>query len=483
MLRTLLTVTFAGLSLALLAPCSRSQKPGSNVVFLMADDLGYGDLGSYGQSKIKTPQLDRLAAEGMRFTQHYAGSTVCAPSRCVLLTGRHSGQAWVRGNYEMGGWEQGNREGQLALPEGSFTLGRLFKNAGYATCAIGKWGLGGPHSTGHPNRQGFDHWFGYLCQRHAHNYYPTHLWRNETRVELEGNAWKKLRGKHYAPDLMIREALQWIRANKDRPFFLYYPTPVPHLALQVPEQAVAEYHGMWEDPPYDGKRGYLPHPSPRAAYAAMISRMDHDIGRILNLLDELKLSDNTIVFFTSDNGATFNLGGADSSFFDSCGGLRGRKCSLYEGGIRVPMIVRWPGKIAAGTQSSVISMFTDFLPSFAEILGEDTPDDLPGLSLVPTWTGQGRQQQHPWLYWEYHAGGGSQAVRLGQWKALRQRIRQQEDAPIELYDLSQDRGESKDIAKKHPDLVERIRMIMDLREPSPIPRWNLRKQRSRKADL
>jgi arylsulfatase A len=471
------------LPLLLLASSALGQERPPNVVFLMADDLGYGDLGSYGQTKIQTPHLDRLAAEGMRFTQHYSGSTVCAPSRCVLLTGRHTGQSWVRDNYEMGGWEQGNREGQLALPEDTFTLGRLFQQAGYATCAIGKWGLGGPGSTGHPNRQGFDHWFGYLCQRHAHNFYPTHIWRNETRIELPGNTWKNLRGEHYVPDLMVREALQWVRTNKDRPFFLYYPTPIPHLALQAPEEAIAQYRGKWEDPPYDGKRGYLPHPTPRAAYAAMVSRMDQNIGRLLDLLDELELTRNTIVVFTSDNGATFNLGGADSTFFDSCGGLRGRKCSLYEGGIRVPMIVRWPGRVTPGTQSDHISMFIDFVPSFAQLLGAEAPAGLPGLSLMPTWTGQGRQQQHPWLYWEYHARGGNQAVRFGKWKALRQRIREQEDAPIELYDLSQDRAETTDVAPKHRELVERIRMIMDLREPSPIPSWNLRKVRARRADL
>ena len=447
-----------------------------NIVYILADDLGYGELGCYGQRKIRTPNIDRLAAEGMRFTQHYSGSPVCAPSRCTLLTGQHTGHAFVRDNYELGGWKKDSREGQLPLPPGTVTLARLLKQRGYRTCAIGKWGLGGPDTSGHPNLQGFDHWFGHLCQRVAHNYYPDHLWRNDQRVELEGNPWfpahqkldevpddprfyRRYLGKQYAPDLMIAEALDFVRQNRDRPFFLYFATPVPHAALQVPEDSLAQYAGRFPETPYLGGKGYLPHPTPRAAYAAMVSRMDRDIGRLVNLIDELGLGPDTLIIFASDNGPTFN-GGADSAFFHSAGPLRGLKCSLYEGGIRVPMIARWSGHIRPGTTSAHVSAFWDVLPTVMEIVGGPVPEGLDGLSFAPTLLGRGQQRTHDYLYWEFRAYGGGQAVRIGPWKGLRLNIRKSDKPRIALYNLADDVGELYDVADQHPDIVARIAQIM-----------------------
>jgi arylsulfatase A len=453
---------------------SASRPP--NVIFILADDLGYAELGCYGQEKIRTPNIDRLAAEGMRFTQHYSGSPVCAPSRCTLLTGKHTGHAYIRDNSEMGGWERDAQEGQLPLPEGTLTLARLLKRRGYATCAVGKWGLGGPNSTGHPNQQGFDHWYGYLCQRVAHNYYPTHLWRNGEKHVLEGNPWfsahqriekaspdpkayEEYKGAQYAPDLMIEEALAFVRENQERPFFLYYATPVPHAAIQVPEDSLADYRGRWPDEPYDGSQGYLPHPCPRAGYAAMVTRMDRDVGRVLKLIADLGLDEDTLIFFSSDNGPTFN-GGTDSRFFQSARPLRGLKCDLYEGGIRVPMIARWKGHIRPGSVTDHISAFWDVLPTLADAVGFDPPADIDGISFLPTLLGRPGQRQHEYLYWEYRSRGGNQAVRLGRWKGVRLKIGQQREAPIELYDLDTDVGERRDVAEQHPDVVRRIAQIM-----------------------
>lgn len=454
------------------ALCQQTQASANannpNIIIILADDLGYGELGCYGQNKIKTPNLDRLAAGGMRFTQHYSGSPVCAPSRCTLLIGKHTGHAYIRANKEMGGWGPDEPEGQLPLPAETITIATLLKSKGYATGGFGKWGLGGPGSTGHPNKQGFDHWYGYLCQRVAHNYYPTHLWRNNDKHILEGNqyfsahqrleeppkdesGYARFQGKHYAPDLMIDEALEFVRSNKDRPFFLYYATPIPHVAIQVPDDSVKPYLGVWEETPYLGKRGYLPHPTPRAAYAAMISRMDRDIGSMLALLDELEIADNTIVIFTSDNGPTFN-GGSDSKFFNSAGPLRGLKASIYEGGIRVPLIVRWPGKIAAGSESDHISAFWDFLPTVCEVAGIKPPVNIDGVSMLPTLLGQ-TQPVHEYLYWEFR---GHQVVRKGRWKA----IRKKGSDLIELYDLENDIAESKDVALENQEVASKLTRIM-----------------------
>jgi arylsulfatase A len=443
-----------------------SRRP--NIVFILGDDLGYAELGCYGQQKIRTPNIDKLAGEGIRFTQNYSGSPVCAPSRCVLLTGLHSGHAFIRDNREV------QPEGQLPIPAGTVTLPELLKEEGYSTAAIGKWGLGFPGSEGEPNKQGFDLFFGYNCQRHAHNYYPKYLWRNGRTVTLEGND-AGLTGKQYAPDLFEAEVLDFIRSHKDRPFFLHFVTTVPHLALQVPEDSLEEYKGKWEDPPYDGKNGYLPQKYPRAAYAAMVTRMDRSVGRIMALLRQLGLDGDTIVMVSSDNGSTYKIGGYDPDFFKGTGPFRNSKGSLYEGGIRVPLIVRWVGRIKPGRTTDHVASLQDVLPTLLEAVGaaRRIPAGIDGLSFLPTLLGSGKQPEHEYLYMEFPAYGGQQMVRLGNWKGIRQDLLKNPDAPIELYDLAVDIGEQNNLAQKHPALVENIRRIMrSARRPSkefPFP--------------
>ncbi len=455
--------------------CKKTTKH-PNIIYILADDLGYGELGCYGQNKIKTPSIDSLAAQGMRFTQHYSGSPVCAPSRCVLMTGKHTGHAYIRDNDEMPErgdvWHDPALEGNRPLLPGTITIGTLLKRKGYATGAIGKWGLGGPANSGEPNQQGFDFWFGYLCQRMAHNYYPTHVWKNRDKYILEGNeyffphqkfsddkdphdkaSYQNYKGQTYSMDVMVKESLNFIDQNKNNPFFLYLPFPVPHVALQVPEDSLKEYEGTFPETPYLGDKGYLPHPTPRAAYAAMITRMDREIGKILDRLDKLGIAENTLVMLSSDNGPTFN-GGTDSSFFESAGPLRGLKTMLYEGGIRVPMIARWPGKIEPGTESDHISAFWDVLPTITEITGTGTPTDIDGISFLPTLLGNpSEQKKHEYLYWEY---SGKQAVRMGDWKAYRPDLGEQ----IELYDLSTDIGEKNDVASANPEVAAKIAQIL-----------------------
>jgi len=472
----------AATAAAALAGCGRAdsgRRRQPNVILIVADDLGYGELGSYGQTKIRTPALDRMAEEGLRFTQHYSGSPVCAPSRCALLTGLHTGHAYIRGNDEMGFrgdvWRDLSLEGQRPIPEGTTTIGTVLQQAGYRTGAMGKWGLGGPGSTGAPNRQGFDHFYGYLCQRMAHNYYPPWLWRNDEKDVLDNEyfhphqglpenadpddpaAYAGFTGIEYSHDLIVEEALGFIRDNRDRPFFLYLPFTIPHVALQVPEDSLAEYEGAFPDTPYPGADvtccSYLPHRTPHAAYAAMISRMDRDVGRVLGLVAELGLDEDTVVFFTSDNGPSW-VGGADPDFFDSRGPLRGRKAQVYEGGIRVPLIARWPGRIAPGAVSDLPCAFWDFMPTLAGLAGVDPLPGLDGVSIVPTLLGQqDAQPRHEYLYWEY---ARSQVVRLGDWKG----IRPADTDTIELYDLASDLAETTDVAAAHSDVVARIEEIM-----------------------
>lgn len=472
------------------APLQAADRP-PNIIFIVADDLGYGDLGCYGQTKIRTPNLDRLAAEGIRFTQHYSGSPVCAPSRCVLMTGLHPGHAPIRDNREV------QPEGQFALAAGTQTLARVLQQAGYATGAFGKWGLGAPGSTGDPLQQGFDRFFGYNCQRVAHNYYPTSLWDNSTRVPLKNVAfspYQKLpptadaddpksyasyQGEDYAPDRIAEEALRFIRQHRDRPFFLFYPTTVPHLALQVPEDSLAEYAGQFPEEPYRGDRNYLPHRTPRAAYAAMVTRMDRDIGRILRLVEELQLKERTVVVFVSDNGPLYDgLGGTDTAFFQSARSFRGRKGSVYEGGIRVPAIVRWTGRIAPGSVSDRVTGFEDWLPTLLELAeAKDLrKQKVDGLSFAPTLRGVS-QEERPFLYREFPAYGGQQSVRVGVWKAVRQGLNPGKGAqPVirtELYNLAEDPSESSDVSGEHPEIVGRLEQLFQTeRSPSrdfPMP--------------
>ncbi|UCG58601.1 MAG: arylsulfatase [Phycisphaerales bacterium] len=459
-----------GLSLAGLSVsgCSEAAKTAArrsvggrpNIIYILADDLGYGDLGCYGQAKIKTPNIDRMAAEGMRFTQHYSGSTVCAPSRCCLMTGLHTGHAYIRGNREI------QPEGQEPIRADTVTVGKLLKRAGYITGMVGKWGLGSPGSEGVPNRQGFDYFFGHLCQREAHFYYPPHLWRNEEKIVLEGNDRKKQTGR-YSHDLMTDEVLAFIRRNKARPFFLYVPYTIPHAELAVPEDSLSQYEGKFPEKPFPGNH-YGAQPRPHTVFAAMVSRLDRDVGKILALLRELRIDDRTLVMFTSDNGP-HREGGADPGFFQSSGPLRGIKRDLYEGGIRVPLVARWPGKIGPHTVSHHVSAFWDFLPTACELAGVKSPEGIDGISMMPTLLGgPAKQQKHKFLYWEFHERGSKQAVRMGRWKAVRFGT----GGKLELYDLDNDIGEANDVAAEQPEIVAKIEAyLVEARTESKF--WNL----------
>jgi arylsulfatase A len=445
-----------------------------NIIFILADDLGYGDIGAFGQTKIRTPNLDKLAAEGMRFTQHYAGNAVCAPSRCVLMTGKHPGHAWIRNNREV------QPEGQPPLPDSEVTIAKKLKDAGYACAAIGKWGLGYPGSEGDPLKQGFDRFYGYNCQRHAHNHYPTYLWDNDRRVTLNNPefaaqqslpaesdprspaSYERYAGKDYAPDLMLQQALRFVEQSKEKPFFLYFASTIPHLALQAPADAVKAYAGKWDDPPYTGTNRYLPHFAPRAAYAAMISRLDEHVGKLMALVDKLGLATNTIFVFTSDNGPLYDqLGGTDCEFFESARDLRGRKGSLYEGGIRVPLIVRWENQIGRGSVSDRVTGFEDWLPTLLEVAGlTNEVANVDGISFAPTLRAKA-QPARPFLYREFPAYGGQQSVRVGDWKAVRQRMSVKGETPkIELYHLKDDPTETADVSAKHPDVARRLAALM-----------------------
>jgi len=436
-------MTFSGLSVNNAAAATGKK---TNIIFILADDLGYVDLGCYGQKDIETPNIDKLAAEGIRFTDHYAGSTVCAPSRCCLMTGKHTGHAYIRGNREV------KPMGQEPLPAGTVTVAGLLKDAGYATALTGKWGLGASGSVGIPNRQGFDYFYGYLCQRHAHNYYPEFLFRNEERVPLEGNrvenprpdgAGVAVEKTQYSHDLIVKESLAFIARNSTKPFFLYLALTIPHANNEAGKEGME----VPTDAPYSNRNW----PAQQKNHAAMITRMDSDIGTIMAQLKEFGIDENTLVIFSSDNGP-HREGGADPEFFKSSGPLRGIKRDLYEGGIRVPMIARWPGKIHEGAVSDHVSAFWDFLPTAAEIAGVRVPGNIDGISYLPALLGK-EQRKHEFLYWEFHEGRASkQAVRMGKWKAVRLRP----SAPLELYDLSTDKGEKNNIASIFPDIVKKI---------------------------
>jgi arylsulfatase A-like enzyme len=450
---------------------SAAQKP--NVIFILADDLGYGEVGCFGQKLIQTPNLDRMAAQGMKLTQFYAGSTVCAPSRCVLMTGKHAGHASVRGNS--GGSKQ-------ALLPGEITVATALKNAGYSTALIGKWGIGdfergGEHAL--PTREGFDYFFGYANQNHAHNYYPDVLFRNEERVQLHNGV--QTVGKsfatfisgaatnrvEYSHDLFAAEALTWVRTNSHKPFFLYLSLTIPHgnneaLKMFKDGSEVPDY-GIYADKDW---------PNPDKGHAAMITRMDKDIGRLLDLLKELGLDKNTLVIFTSDNGPHHEAG-HDPKRFDVSGPLTGMKRSMNEGGIRVPTIAWWPGVVKAGSTSKHIAYFGDLFATMHDLAGVELPPDLDSISFAPTLTGKGKQKKHEYLYWEFYEEGSRQAVRFGDWKAIREPML---TGKVRLYNLTKDLKEENDLAAKNPKHLQSGIELMD-RAHTNDERWQVNSAR------
>lgn len=467
--RKKLWITLLLLSVSFSTALAQDRKP--NLVFILADDLGYGDVGCFGQKKIKTPNIDRLAAEGMKFTNFYAGSTVCAPSRAVLMTGRHTGHVWVRGNA--------GRQNPLAqtLRREDKTIAEVFKDAGYATGQFGKWGLGEIGSTGHPNRKGFDYFFGYLNQAHAHNYYPSFLIRNSDRIPLRnvpdqedktvGSGWAKKK-VDYSHDLIAEEALRWLDENRSKPFFLYLSFTIPHANNEAARglgdgQEVPDY-GIYADEKW---------PNPEKGKAAMITRMDRDIGRVMMKLKAYGLDDKTLIIFSSDNGP-HKEGGIDPDFFNSRGPLRGIKRALYEGGIRVPTIARWPGQIKPGSVSDHVGYFGDVFATVCELTGQPVPSGLDSISVLPILLGKSMdQREHEYLYWEFYEQGSRQAVRFGRWKAIREPML---NGKIQLYDLAKDLGETNDVATAHPDLVKKAAAWMDAAHV-PDPKWKVPESR------
>lgn len=473
-----------------------------NIVYILADDLGYGGLGVYGQEKIETPNIDKLAESGMMFTQHYSGSVVCAPSRAVLLTGKHSGHVQIRGNNElrtergdiwdyMAMLKDSTQEGQWPLLPGTTTIGNLLQGAGYKTGVVGKWGLGGPHTEGIPNKQGFDFFFGYNCQRQAHTYYPNHLYKDKNRVYLNNDTipihtlldegtdlynaqnYNKFSSNEYTPDLIYSELTQFVDRNKDNPFFLYWATPIPHVPLQAPKEWVDKYVKKFGDEePYNGGGidiPYFPSRYPNATYAGMISYLDGRVGQLVQQLKDLGIYENTLIIFTSDNGPT-SAGGADSEWFDSAkpfkGGLGWGKAYVHEGGIRVPMIASWPGKIQPGTSTDLISAFWDVLPTLCDVAGVKTGYSNDGISFYPTLINSSEQKEHEFLYWEYPQSGGQQAVRMGKWKGLRMNM-QEGNMVIDLFNLEDDPREQNNVAGQYPDIVSQIEKIMVEQHTTP----------------
>ena len=437
-------------------PGAQQRPAAPNILLIHADDLGHGDLGAYGQTRFETPSLDRLAREGTRFTQYYSGSTVCAPSRYALMTGLHTGHAWIRGNGRL-------PEGDVPLRPEDVTVAEVLRAAGYRTAVIGKWGLGQPGTTGMPDRQGFDHAFGFLDHRHAHRQYTDHLYRNGERVRTDLET-------DYVNDLFTREAADFVARESGKPFFVYLSYSVPHAEMRAPDEAVAPFRGKYPEKPFENPKadaqltgahpnratlGYRSQPAPLAAFAGMVTRMDRDVGRLTDLLRERGLARNTLVLFTSDNGP-HREGGADPAFFNSAGGLRGIKRDLYEGGIRVPMIAHWPGTVPAGRVSDHVWAHWDVLPTLADLAGAAAPAKMDGVSMARALRGEA-QPASSHLYWEFHERGFQQAVRMGRWKA----VRLKHGGPLELYDLEADRAETQDVAARHPDVVARIEAYLE----------------------
>jgi arylsulfatase A len=436
----------------------QAQAPRPNIIFIQADDLGFGDLSIYGQSRFQTPSIDRLAKNGVRFTNYYAGTTVCAPSRGSLMTGLHTGHSWVRGNLA-----------GISLRDEDRTIATALRESGYRTALIGKWGLGESDSPGRPDRKGFEYSFGYLSQTHAHRQFTDHLYRNAQRVEAGQN--------EYSNDVFTRETMSFIEKQDSRPFFVYLNYTVPHAELRVPDDAMQAYKGKFPETPFanaaaDARQtgpdepslGYRSQPQPHAAFAAMVTRMDRDVGRIVDLVRARGMAERTLVIFTSDNGP-HKEGGADPDFFNSSGGLRGIKRDMYEGGIRVPLIASWPGVIPAGSTSAYAAAHWDWFPTFAELAGLPAPTGLDGLSIARALRGS-QQPAHEFMYWEFHERGFQQAVRMGNWKA----VRLAKDQPLELYDLASDVSEKTNVASAHPDVVGKIEAYLKTAR-TDSPNW------------
>lgn len=486
--------------LVVLFSCNKKQKETQdlviktkpNIIYILADDLGYGELGAYGQTKIETPNIDALAKNGMVFTQHYTSAPVCAPARYMLLTGKHSGHAYIRGNDEWS--ERGDvwnykktildstLEGQRPIPSNTLLFPQKLKEKGYTTGMVGKWGLGAPHTNALPTKMGFDFFFGYNCQRQAHTYYPVHLYRNEERVHLNNDtirpsrklikdsnpnnpeSYKDYTLNEYTPDLMFNEMISFIDREKNNPFFFYWATPIPHNPIQAPQKWVDYYKTKFGiERPYLGEKGYYPHQNPRAGYAAMISYLDENIGKLIKHLKENNLYDNTLIIFTSDNGVTYT-GGTDGAFFNSSGifgeAYGKAKGFVYEGGIRVPMIASWPGHIKSESSTDLISAHYDVMATLSELVGFEKPSDTDGISFLPTLLGKNSQIEHEFLFWEYPEYGGQVAIRMGDWKVVRQNLKsKKKEATLELYNLKEDSSESNNIAHLHPNIIKKAETI------------------------
>lgn len=493
------------ISLFLMVGCTAdqvsSEKPlerPPNVVLILADDLGYGDLGVYGQEYIETPNIDALARNGMLFSQHYSGAPVCAPARYMIMTGKHAGHAYIRGNNE---WRErgevwdyiamakdSSLEGQYPIPDSTLLLSGRLQSKGYATAIVGKWGLGAPHTSAIPNRMGFDYFCGYNCQRQAHTLYPLHLYENENRLHLANDtvppgtklaegadptvaeSYAPFNQTDYAPTVMFNRLTKWV-AERDttQPFFLYWATPIPHLPLQAPDRWVKYYEEKFgPEEPYLGQKGYFPHPSPKAAYAAMISYLDENVGKLVEQLKRQGVLDNTLILFTSDNGPSYT-GGTDSDWFSSAGPLATGlpeenriKGTLYEGGIRVPLIAHWPGKIAPGGRSDLVSAHYDLTATINHLAGGEALGPGDGLSLLPTLLDSGEQAKHEVFLWEQPAYGGQVALRYGDWKLIRRELNNdKKPATLELYDLSNDPRETDNVADQHPEIVQQISALFE----------------------
>lgn len=482
--------------LIFLVSCYQEDSRKPNVILILADDLGYGEVGYNGQKRILTPNLDEIASAGLVMKNMYTAAPVCAPARCMILTGLHGGHAYIRGNDE---WSERGEvwnyakasedpylEGQRPMPASTVTLSKVLQENGYVTAMFGKWGLGAPGSESIPTTMGFDYFYGYNCQRQAHNLYPPHLWENTDKVKLNNpiiapgtkldssanpkslDSYAAYQQQDYAPTLIHQKALSFLDQNQDKPFFLYYASPLPHLPLQAPQELVDEYVKIFgEEEPYDGTNGYFPNRYPRATYAAMISLLDQQIGELKQKLEELGLSENTLILITSDNGPTYT-GGVDFDYFESStpfsNGYGRTKGFVYEGGIRIPMIAYWPGKIEKGRQTDHLAVFYDIFPTLCELIGVEAPQGLDGKSFLATLLGK-EQDDPEFLFWDYPEYGGQQAVRLGKWKGIRQNIAKG-NLSIELYDLEKDPKELNNLAEQFPEIVAQMESIMK-REHTP----------------